>query len=233
MRFENQFVQPFNLAIQEQYNHFIESGTTYSVHPEPIYKVLVKLWSELPMQWAKQVVKRAKVEKDGGQMGFSEIINRLMQAYFETQLLQDAENITQTTIDYIQRILKESSVNGKGHNWVVQQLKDSQISATRARLISRTETTGASNYAALMAANADNLYYDKTWIASKDNRTRDSHRPPLDGTTIHNEDHFNVGGYQMMYPGDKAGGPDQVCNCRCCLGFTARRDENDRLLFKP
>jgi hypothetical protein len=55
----------------------------------------------------------------------------------------------------------------------------------------------------------------RTWIATKDNRTRDEHRA-MDGETVGLEEPFSNG---LMYPGDPAGAAASVINCRCYMNL--------------
>ena len=52
----------------------------------------------------------------------------------------------------------------------------------------------------------------KTWIVVSDN-PRPSHAA-IDGETVPLFDLFSIG---MLYPGDPAGGPDEVAGCTCLL----------------
>jgi uncharacterized protein with gpF-like domain len=61
----------------------------------------------------------------------------------------------------------------------------------------------------------------KTWIATLDFRTRDSHRA-LDGVQVGIHDKFPNG---LMEPGDPSGEPAEVCNCRC-KSITMFPDQN-------
>lgn len=61
----------------------------------------------------------------------------------------------------------------------------------------------------------------KRWIATADERTRESHLL-LDGEEVNLDEPFSN---QLMYPGDPDGDPSEVYNCRCSmetviLGFT-------------
>ena len=49
------------------------------------------------------------------------------------------------------------------------------------------------------------------WMATLDNRTRDSHRQ-LDGETVSLGEEFSNG---LRFPGDPDGARGEVCNCRC------------------
>ena len=93
------------------------------------------------------------------------------------------------------------------------------FSAKRALLIARTETTMAANIGAFGSAMDSGLNLEKYWIATNDNRTRDSHAEMLGTKPLPMDEPFDVGGTEMMYPGDPSAPPDEVCNCRCILGF--------------
>lgn len=54
------------------------------------------------------------------------------------------------------------------------------------------------------------------WDASRDARTRIDHII-ADKQLVKFGESFNVGGRMMKHPGDPAGGPDQVINCRCAM----------------
>lgn len=60
----------------------------------------------------------------------------------------------------------------------------------------------------------------KTWITVGDERVRESHEG-LDGMTIPIDEPFPNG---LMYPCDPSGAPEEVCNCRCWLDYSDRRD---------
>jgi len=79
--------------------------------------------------------------------------------------------------------------------------------------VARTETMRASN------AGGFQLYKDwgvqrKEWLATGDNRTRDSHRA-ANGQIVSIDEPFTVGGSPMMYPGDPGAPIAEFANCRC------------------
>ena len=90
--------------------------------------------------------------------------------------------------------------------------------------IARTETMRASNAGSLALFDAWGVVEMKEWLATGDNRTRDDH---LTAWSQYSEggspgpiplgQAFNVGGDNLMYPGDPRGSPAQVCMCRCAL----------------
>ena len=87
--------------------------------------------------------------------------------------------------------------------------------ATRANLIARTESTGAYNFGALTAMQAEGVTW-KEWLATSDARTRVTHRV-ADGQVVRMGQPFLVGGYEMQHPGAPTAPPAEVCNCRCAV----------------
>jgi uncharacterized protein with gpF-like domain len=97
--------------------------------------------------------------------------------------------------------------------------------------IARTETTTATNYATVVAAQNSDFVLEKTWISVQDNRTR---RPPksiydhldMNGVKVDLNQPFFTSGEEIMYPGDPSAKAGNVINCRCKVVFTVKEDEN-------
>lgn len=82
----------------------------------------------------------------------------------------------------------------------------------------RTSVTSAENKGRMdMIEDAEEkgVHVQKQWIATKDDRTRDSHLD-IDGDLADPDDQFANG---LLYPGDPNGAPEEVYNCRCTLGY--------------
>jgi uncharacterized protein with gpF-like domain len=107
----------------------------------------------------------------------------------------------------------------------------------RAMRIARTETVTAANAAGQIYANTSGMEMNKTWIAVKDKRTRHDHSI-VDGTTIDINLPFNVGTAQMMHPGARTqpNGLEvpakEIVNCRCTVGYVAKRDANGNIILR-
>ena len=65
------------------------------------------------------------------------------------------------------------------------------------------------------------------WLATVDERTRPDH-VGAHGQVIRRGETFDVGGRQMRYPGDPAGGAHQTVNCRCTILSLTPDDMADR-----
>jgi hypothetical protein len=91
----------------------------------------------------------------------------------------------------------------------------------QAERLVRTESTNAANFAIGQSAKtifpAEVLM--KEWIASFDDRTRDTHSEAGSSEPIKENEYFMVGGNMMMYPGDPGGGAAEVINCRCSVAY--------------
>jgi hypothetical protein len=93
-----------------------------------------------------------------------------------------------------------------------------RYSQFQAERLVRTEATAAANFATSAAATTifpgDQL--QKEWIASFDDRVRDTHSD-ADGQIVDQNAPFLVGGSQMMFPGDPSAPASEVINCRCSI----------------
>lgn len=98
--------------------------------------------------------------------------------------------------------------------------KITDINRSSAMRNARTMITGAENSGRLESVRrlADSgVILKRVWMAAHDNVVRDLHKE-LDGQERGTEEPFEVGGYKIMYPGDPAGAPEMVYNCRCTTG---------------
>lgn len=104
--------------------------------------------------------------------------------------------------------------------------------AYRATTIARTEAIRAANLGSLASVRAmldahPELTVEKIWIATKDDRTRDTHRQ-LDGKVVEGLDApflvTNAKGEQVAirWPHDPTAPAELLINCRCTLGFRVK-----------
>ena len=85
----------------------------------------------------------------------------------------------------------------------------------------RTAFTGAQNAGrveGLHQAQELGLKVQKKWLATLDDRTRDTHQD-LDGQIREVDEPFEVDGMEIDYPGDPTADPSLVYNCRCTLVY--------------
>jgi hypothetical protein len=92
------------------------------------------------------------------------------------------------------------------------------VTEARARVIARTEVVSASNAGSIATARVSGFDMTKTWLATLDPRTRETHRV-ADGQTVGIDAPFQVGGFGLDFPGDPSGPASEVINCRCTLTY--------------
>jgi uncharacterized protein with gpF-like domain len=233
---ELHFAPKIKSAIKEQYSQFIKAksnglsdahalehitSTSIQSAIKPIYHDAIHygslIYSQLPKS-PKKLKRRAPI-------GFNDNMVRLINQYFNSEILNTSEGITETTRDTIRVIMQIANEEGRSINWVVDNLvtETQELTRNRARLIARTETVTATNGAGNFAAKQTGLKYQKEWLATMDSRVRPDHAN-VNGSRVNMEDYFLVGDSQMSVPGarvQKNGLPTpagEVCNCRCtCL----------------
>lgn len=220
-RHEAIYTPKFQKVLREQIKQYTDSGTLVAVTAAPVYPVLVELYKEVGRLWAHKSQLHTRTLKSRQPMGFSQHIIDLIKQYYGIDLLNDAEGLTETTRDQIRRVLQEAATSGIGFSDIVKQLENPELTVSRARLIARTETVAAANAGSLINAIDSGLDSDKIWISARDNRTRPHHRE-VDNHIVSMNADFIVGGLPMKAPGDKRGGAQNCCNCRCVVAFVPK-----------
>jgi hypothetical protein len=101
----------------------------------------------------------------------------------------------------------------------------------RATVIARTETIGAMNagrsdaFAALIELEPD-TEFETVWISTDDARTRHTHNE-ADGQRVPVGQPFTVGGFELRFPGDPSGPPQEIIQCRCVALLVERGESTD------
>ena len=132
---------------------------------------------------------------------------------------QKVKYINDYTLALLQSELEEGVQAGESLSQLSKRIDDLyllQIIPNRSQTIAATETCAAFNYGSQQAAIASDLTLNKVWLATEDAHTRPTHAE-ADGQTVGMDEPFNVGGSQLMYPGDSSLGADagEIVNCRC------------------
>lgn len=238
---EKMYVSKIERALQQQYRQYLTTGDLTKVTNDPIKKVLTDLYWDSFRIWSKKMktILNREEKKALENMGFAETLQQAFRNYFAMEILNTSQKITETTINIIKEILSRFVESGFNINDAVKEITDkADISEARARLIARTETTSAANAGAYYSALNSRVKMEKIWISTADKRTRKDH-VEVNMSRIDLTEPFNVGDYEMLYPGDKGGdgrnlvGPEELCNCRCTVAFYPKRDSSGRLMLKP
>ncbi len=133
---------------------------------------------------------------------------------------QRVQQVNQTTIDQIARIVSNSYNDGAPVVEVQKRIRDAipAFSAVRSRAIARTETHAGAMGGSLSAAHVIEIDTRKRWNATEDGRTRPDHAD-ADGQIRDLDQWFAVGGDPMQHPGDPGADAANVVNCRCVLDY--------------
>jgi hypothetical protein len=177
---------------------------------------------------------RRKIEKAG--FGLGEEWLQAIIDFFKNEYFALVKTISDTTREQLLKVLSQAAEEGWSNDTTVKQLKNPEIVAWRARLITRTELGKGAFAGRKLAVDDSEWEIEKEWIAANDHRTRHSHRG-VDGDVIDSEAKFAVatpkGGVDYMIgPGDPTASAANLCNCRCSSATRAKRDENGRLIPK-
>ena len=214
------------------------------VRPDPIRRVITALFTSIFPRYAN-ITSKQIIEDYGKEMAQQKAFGtpnaywlQLVRQYMVTDGAKQVTEVTETTKDFIRRMVLKGVENGDSIDDIVQTILQNDINNSRARLIARTETAGAMNYAAQESAKRSGLAMTHEWLTARDNRVRHlpqskfDHRA-MEGVKLPLSEPFNVNGELLMRPADPAGSPGNVCNCRCCEVHEAIRDENGRLITAP
>lgn len=96
----------------------------------------------------------------------------------------------------------------------------------------RTAVTGAQNAGRMESftycSEELGLEVQKMWVATLDERTRESHQE-LDGETVDFDEEFSN---KLRYPGDPDGEPSEVWNCRCAMCRKRKNSKSPYTTYK-
>jgi len=158
----------------------------------------------------------------------------LKQQWFNEYTIRFAQPINDTTNETIKRMVEQATDEG----WTIDNMRSrlevmfkqwmdgdvpldelawytERMPQYRRENIARTETIKSMNVV------STNLYDawgapEKEWLATMDSRVRDTHAT-ANGQVVKTGKPFNVGGYDMQFPGDMNAPAGEICNCRCTV----------------
>lgn len=238
-RWINTFVLIVKGTLNKQFRQLADSITVdnYSneqiiMSKEPIEKMMVEIYKKVGVDFAKDSYNQLK--SDGRVMvhkGEDELVDewsKYMSDYAKmkagNRIVSIAETNRQQALSIIREILDESASEGWGTAETASAIKRGlinkgiDINTIRAMRIAQTEVMTASNVGALEGAKSTGAT-EKYWIATNDDRTRETHSQVEEQNPVKMTDTFTVGQYQMESPGDPSGGAEEVINCRCTIAF--------------
>lgn len=190
-----------------------------TAHEERIRKILTRLWNEsgdalVTYTFGEQ--KKALYSQFAPTIGINAIMGDYLRQYGARKVVQ----IASTTMRNIRDAINEGIKDGLSETQIADVIRERApiIAASRSQTIARTETHAAANFAVTESFNSTGIEAKKEWVASVDERSRESH-VDADGQVVGKDEPFNVGGEDLMYPGDPSGSGENVINCRCAVVY--------------
>ena len=154
----------------------------------------------------------------------AEELDLILVQWADRHVAKRVTEITRTTAKRIASIVGEGLINHDPPSTIARDIRSRmpEFSPVRAETIARTETAAAVQTAQFeeMSNAQDELgvKMKKTWIATEDDRTRETHSE-ADGQQVRLDDKFAVGDALLDFPSDPDGPPEEVINCRCAIGY--------------
>lgn len=190
------------------------------------------IWARVPM-WREAVdlVLNGEIFKALG-LAFAKLLGtdyRWDQRIFVTRYLAEVRNRLVRIPDEVYDLMAHEVAVGVNLGEGIPKLRariDNVLSTTesarwpnRATVIARTETLGALNAGRFDAFRAvadeePDLEFERIWISTDDHRTRSTHEV-ADQQRVPLGSPFQVGGFELMFPCDPSGPPQEVIQCRC------------------
>ncbi len=136
-----------------------------------------------------------------------------------------------TTLAFLQEHLTAGVQAGETLDQVAQRVDDlytESIIPERSQTISATEVHSANEYGSSQAAQMSGLTLKKVWLSTFDSKVRADHAD-AHGQEVGTDEPFIVGGEQLMYPGDPAGSPGNIINCRCTVYYISVQSQDDEI----
>lgn len=236
-------------ALQEQIKYYTETRDLNNLPQQRLQETLMGLYVEVGRIWSANtyyaVLKDAGVRpfkqelmiKRNGAIGLNEEFIQEIINFFNVDLFNNVQNITETTRNFIREQVAAGIEQQLGLDEIINNLLRSGITKTRAAMISRTEVMKGANAAEQIGTDKTGLQTRKEWISVRDERTRHDH-VTVDGSIVPDGKPFNVGGYLMQRPGaakttDGRKVPaSEVVNCRCVVGRVVLRGRDGLPLRK-
>jgi hypothetical protein len=178
--------------------------------------------------FGKRILTEAKSHPgaDVTKAGIMDIFNRALETFILEWVARRVTQIDRTTENQIRTVIRNGYDEGLSVVQIGKNIRDyaAPMSATRANIIARTETHTAANYGAQAGAELTGLKMQKEWVSAQDERTRTT--PPdefdhadADGQVVGMNEAFDVGGEQLMFPGDPSASAGNLINCRCAVVY--------------
>lgn len=235
-RIERKGLRMFRAMFREMYKDFLEVATSrppqmwldsIKVNENLVWDNFLKFYSmnaDLGIMVRENLVPQ---KADPDDVMWINIFQDKMRDIVRNEAGEKIVSIVNTTDEELRKLVREVLQVGEAEGFGIPQITEDLRRAVgrnlrrgnayaRARAIAQTEMISASNRASQEAALSTGFRMRKYWSTSGLANVRDSHLQAeansLDGLEMN--ERFSNG---LMYPGDPAGPPEEICNCRCTV----------------
>lgn len=204
----------------------------------------VKMYYEIGRVHGRRVVSGINLSlKTSLFEGFLSLFTKNVAKYIRLYGAKRITSVRQTFFEYIIELIANRLDKEQDMREVAKQIQKEvnrpDFYRWQAERIARTESTAASNYAAIQAGESSNFEMVKEWISATDKRTRRKPQDEFDHLEMNGKQvglkekfMFNGGEDALEYPGDPTGEASNIINCRCTVSVVAKRDRNGNLIPK-
>ena len=152
------------------------------------------------------------------------VVDRFISDY-DSWLIERSKLITSTLQARVARQLRRALDEGLGQAEAARAVQSvaGGMARRQAQTIARTEMHSAQQAATRSFAESVDaeMPLNKVWIATEDERTRLTHLE-AEGQKRKMDEPFSVGQAELQFPGDPAGPPEEIINCRCAATYEPR-----------
>lgn len=151
----------------------------------------------------------------GGNTGDFLLTDPAVREFLDKHAYENGKRITGTTAEFLRETLLQGHEDGETVDEMTRRIRDVfGLRRDQAAVIARTETVRAYNFSTVEGYKASGLVEEIEWLATSDDRTRDTHAD-YDGEVRALGEEFAPG---LKFPGDPdCEDPAEVCNCRCTI----------------
>jgi len=230
---------PFERSNQYNVIAFLEMYVDKSVF-ENMY---LEIYKEVGLKHGRRVgayINRQIKQKDFSFGTFADLFLADVQKMLLGQGGSKIVTVRQNYIDFLMELITKQYNEGKTTTEVTdaiyKYIRSREFYRWQGMRIARTETTTASNFAAVRASTVSGVVMEKVWVSAQDSRTRRIPEDKFDHYSMNGEvvllnESFNVSGEQLEYPGDQQNGSaGNIINCRCTVAQRVKRDADGNII---
>lgn len=165
-------------------------------------------------QWLRQPLRQiTRITRTGEELFEYEVDHAVIEFMTENTFIASESIMERVTQNIYDLLREEIGEQGKGIDAVTEVIQEEfpELVQHEAQRIARTETLKAQNDANYQRLRNNETVEYKQWVATDDERTRDSHSE-LNGQITYIDGFFDNG---LEYPGDTSGDIEEWVNCRC------------------